>query len=433
MFRQTLIVFVLLAGVLAYAPTTNAQTTNVAQMVARMKEIAVEMQQLQTEFLSLANKLGASSGASSVLGAQTSVAAPVSSAPVFTQPLVFGETNDDIKKIQALLATDPEIYPYGVASGYFGPKTEEAIKNLQMRFGMDPVGVVGPSTTALLESYFNAYPSGNFPDGVLDTRPQVLGASTSNTETGVDALAQIAALQQQLSALKSQDDADEAEEEDEDRSSKHDEDDAYDAIEDAKAAIHDARDEIRKADDDGEDVDVADESYDEAREVYNEARDAFANKDWDEAVDLAEEAGDLADEAVDRIGDKAGKSANDIEDIFAYVGDDEAFIVVEYEDDDDDFTVDTEDEDDIIKEVADELDIDEEDVEDLITFYGKKVDSIDVEIDEDEGESYVVIEFEDGDDKTYTLDETDEDDIIEKLANKLDLPEKEVEKATDFN
>ena len=41
--------------------------------------------------------------------------------------------------------------------------------------------------------------------------------------------------------------------------------------------------------------------------------------------------------------------------------------------------------------------------------------------------------FEDGDDKTYTLSETDEDEIIEKLASKLDLPEKEVERATDFD
>ena len=449
MFKKMLNTFVLVALVFLSAPAANAETSSTLEVVARMKEIAVEMQKLQAEFTTLAAQLSAGAGSASVLGAQTSVPGNV-----FTKSLVYGETNDDIKKVQRLLATDSDIYPYCVASGFFGPKTEEAIRNLQTRFGLDPVGVIGPATTALLEGYFKQYPDGNFPDGVLATKPRVLGASTNGT--GVDVSGQIAVLQQQLSSLtggsntsssnpaksieaefdfgetvinvkfndgrKSMRIVTETENKDEvvayvvkktdltesqvraliefedtsSTSSDADEGDAEDALADADDALADARDEIRDAADDDEDTDWAEEAYDEARDLYRDAEDAFDEEDWDEAVDLAREAEELAEEAIDRIGDKKGKSSGDIEDIFAYIGDGETEVYVAYDDDDEEFTVQTDSESKIIREIADELDLDKDEVEDLITLYGKKVDYIEVEIDTHEGRSYAHIEFEDG-------------------------------------
>lgn len=490
MFTHTKRMFAIGAFMLLTAVPAEAQTANVSDMVARMNAIIEEMQTLQTEFASLA---------ASLQGQPTPAPTPqvqgVSTAAVFSKSLVFGETNDDIKNIQTLLATDPEIYDHPHVTGFFGPKTEEAIKNLQTRFGLDPVGVIGPATKALLEGYFRAYPSGNYPDGVLSTKPpSVLGAVAS---TNGDSATTLTALQSQLSTLRSGssatgnpadtvsvrfDDGEAwvtieyndgtptmrivADSEDEDdivdfvvgrtkltsaqvlalisytnepgsdsskrSSSKSNEDDAEDALDEADEKLDEARDEINEADEDGDDVDWADKTYDEAKDLYRDSKLAFKDEDWNEAVNLAEEAEELANDAIDRIGKKEGSGSNEVDEIVAYIGDDEALIEVEFEDgDSDDFTVKTDEEEEIIEEVADELDIDEDEVEDLIEFRGKKVDRIEVEIDDDE--SFAYIEFEDGSDKTYSISETDEDEIIEALAKKLDLTEREVKRVTTFD
>jgi len=57
-----------------------------------------------------------------------------------------GMTGDDVKLLQEFLATDPDIYPEGLISGYFGPMTERAVKKLQKRMCLDQVGNVGPQT-----------------------------------------------------------------------------------------------------------------------------------------------------------------------------------------------------------------------------------------------------------------------------------------------
>lgn len=496
MFTRTLLSFAFAAVLLSAAPTANAQSADVSAMLARMQVIMSEMTKLQEEFKSLSAQLQSSTAAPTptVLGAQTSVGSSCEND--YLEGIEFGATNDNIKRLQRLLATDPEIYPYGVASGYFGSKTEEALMNLQERFGHNRAGVVGPATSDLLSGWYCAYPDENYPDGVLSTKaPTVLGVSTSGGSTN-----QLAALQAQLSTLTSNssggtasnatnpfasitaefdrgetwiaikfndgrkamqfvadsDDEDEVvdyilsrvtgttaaqveavidyDEREIRRSSKNDADegDAEDALDAADDAIDDARDEIKEADEDGDDIDWADETYDEARDLYKDAEDAFEKEDWDEAVDLAEEAEELAEEAIDRIGKKEKKGGGDVDEIIAYVGDDEAEIEVEFEDgDDDSFTVNTEEEDEIIEEVADELGIDEDEVEDIIEFRGKKVESIEVEIDDDD--SFVSIEFEDGSEKNYSIDETDEDEIIETLSKRLKLTEKEVKRAIKFD
>ncbi len=182
--------------VIGFTPfPASAQTPDLSDALARMNSIISEMEKLRAEFTALTSSVSQTSNTPTptVLGIQTS--------SVFTESLEYGETNNDIKKIQQLLATDPEIYPYGVASGFFGPKTEEAINNLQVRNGWDPVGIVGPATKVLLEGYFKAYPDGNYPDGVLDSKPpvtatpQVQGASTDVSAQLAEALQSLAEVQ----------------------------------------------------------------------------------------------------------------------------------------------------------------------------------------------------------------------------------------------
>lgn len=479
--------------VLTVPVLTHAQSISMTQAVARMNEIIAEMERLRDEFRQLSSSVGQTTPTPSVLGAQTS------SGPVFTLPLVFGETNDDIKRIQKLLATDSEIYPYGVASGFFGPKTEEAIKNLQARQGWETPGVVGPSTKELLEAYFKAYPDENWPTDVLKSKPpapKVLGASTNSTSQqladAMQALRDAQAKQTNTSSsgnpaetieaeldrgeakvkisykngnkntiLVSGDDEDEVIESiaartvlteaqvrevidfDGDSSSSRsdgDEGDAEDAIDDADEAIDDADDEIEEADEDGEDVDWAEDTLDKAKDKLKDAEDAYEDEDWDEAIELAEEAEELAKEAEDRIGeeeddeDTSSKGDKDeIEEIIAYVDEDESEIRVKYEDDDDyEFEIEEDKEDEIIEEVADELNLDEDEVEDLIEFRYGDIDSIDVLIDKEEEEARVTVDFESGVTLRFTVNETDEDEIIEAIAKRLDEDEDDIEDAAKF-
>jgi tetratricopeptide (TPR) repeat protein len=471
--KLSILVFVAALSFTAFAPPIQA--ANLADSLKRVDALIMEMQALRTEFASLL----AAAGTPAVVATPTVLGAVSES--TLGDDVAFGSTNEDIKKIQTLLATDVSIYPYGVASGFFGPKTQDAIRSFQARFNLDTVGVVGPSTRALLEVFFAAYPEGNYPDGVLSKpAPVVLGASTTvvpavvpvqtqvttNTLKSIsisedddeyivksfkangtrnrdlilypedgDALVEMIAekLSVSESEVRSLVDSDDLEFGTKRSSSRADKGDAEDALDDADAAIDDARDEIKEADDDGDDIDEADDLYDEARDVYKEAENAFDDKDYAEAVDLAEEAQKLAEDAVDELGGGASNS-DDIDSIVAEVLDGKAKVVVEYDNGDDErFTVQEDDTDKIIAEIADELDISENDVEDLVEFEYGAIDKITTTVSDLDGVIRIRVYFESGVDAKFTFEEGErEDDIIEEIAKELNLRERDIESKIDF-
>lgn len=124
--------------------------------------------------------------------------------------------------------------------------------------------------------------------------------------------------------------------------------------------------------------------------------------------------------------------------------DNEAEATVRYDDGDrDTFDYDTDDKDEIIENLADDLDIDEDEVEDLVDFkyVGDNnsngdiddIDSIDVDFRNDN--AYVRVEWEDGDVDSYVyydVDE-DEDEVIERLSDDLDIDEDDLEDFIDWN
>ncbi|MDE1941346.1 MAG: peptidoglycan-binding protein, partial [Patescibacteria group bacterium] len=59
-----------------------------------------------------------------------------------------GRSDPDVLALQKRLSADG--FFNGPLSGYFGPVTKSAVKAYQRANGLDPVGVVGPSTRALL-------------------------------------------------------------------------------------------------------------------------------------------------------------------------------------------------------------------------------------------------------------------------------------------
>lgn len=108
-----------------------------------------------------------------VFGAAVPVPAPVIPAPVVAQPspvamavspvfnsdLQKGARNDDVKRLQELLAKDSSIYPDGTTSGFYGTLTEQAVKKFQAKYGLPQAGRVGPATRAKLQEVFQIMPA----------------------------------------------------------------------------------------------------------------------------------------------------------------------------------------------------------------------------------------------------------------------------------
>jgi len=68
--------------------------------------------------------------------------------------VAIGSRSDEVKAIQEILKSDPEIYPEGYVTGYFGSLTEKAIKKLQKRCGLPETGIVDEATEKCLFPVF---------------------------------------------------------------------------------------------------------------------------------------------------------------------------------------------------------------------------------------------------------------------------------------
>ena len=338
-YQLVTLFFLTFVSIFAFVPKASAST--ITDSLARMDAIIKEMTALRAEFASLTSAVSTApttQPAGVVLG--------TTAESFFTQSLEVGATNSDIKKIQKLLATDKEIYPYGVSSGFFGPKTEDGIKNFQIRFGLKPVGIVGPATKALLEVFFAAYPDDIYPADVLKKKPTVLGASVSIPQAptvpvripsvSTNAASKITAYLEDgeadvrityktgetkillikgknktdvingivgrtslvssdiLSIIKFTDGGTSA--------SSVDEGDADDAINVADNAIDDVQNDIDDADSDV-DTNDAQDTLDKASDLLDEANNSFDDEDYEEAKKLAEDAQDKADDAASDLSD----------------------------------------------------------------------------------------------------------------------------------
>lgn len=83
--------------------------------------------------------------------------------------LRIGMSGEDVELLQEVLATDPEIYPEGLVTGYFGSLTRNAVKRFQKIAGLEQVGQVGPKTLSKVNELLveGAGKSGKVPPGLL--------------------------------------------------------------------------------------------------------------------------------------------------------------------------------------------------------------------------------------------------------------------------
>ncbi len=92
-----------------------------------------------------------------------------SSVPYGGQPLQFGSESESVRLLQEYLnyiaANDPRI-PSVTPTGYFGPRTEEAVIAFQNTFGIEPTGIVAATTwNAITDLYEDLYQGNRLGEG----------------------------------------------------------------------------------------------------------------------------------------------------------------------------------------------------------------------------------------------------------------------------
>jgi len=62
--------------------------------------------------------------------------------------LRMGSRSEGVRAMQAFLASNGDMYPTGMVTGYFGPLTHSAVVQFQLSYGLTPDGIAGPRTQA---------------------------------------------------------------------------------------------------------------------------------------------------------------------------------------------------------------------------------------------------------------------------------------------
>lgn len=148
-----------------FAPSVSGAETDIAGLNRQIESLTAIVEALKTE-----------------IGARDQAPLPVvpqSSSPafVFSRSLMLGISGKDVSELQTFLAKDSILYPEGLITGYFGPLTEQAVKNLQARHGIEAIGIVGPKTRALIHSLLSSSTSGAPSQSVIPAAPPLLRES----------------------------------------------------------------------------------------------------------------------------------------------------------------------------------------------------------------------------------------------------------------
>lgn len=137
------------AFVFAQTATSTASTSSLSSLINQLQE---QIRSLQTQVAELKSQLET-----------------VKTELKFTKALQRGASGEEVKALQEFLKKFPDIYPEGLVTGYYGALTEQAVKRLQEKQGLEPVGTLGPRTRAKLNELISegAGSSGLIPPGLL--------------------------------------------------------------------------------------------------------------------------------------------------------------------------------------------------------------------------------------------------------------------------
>ena len=117
-----------------------------------------------------------------------------------TKSLKLGSQNSEVKSLQQALAQDKTLYPEGLATGYYGPATRRAIIRFQKKYGIEPVGFIGPLTRKKLNEIYGTPTSAS----VGGTPAVSVGGTTPSATSGQAKTQQIQAIQTLINQLLEQ-------------------------------------------------------------------------------------------------------------------------------------------------------------------------------------------------------------------------------------
>lgn len=162
--------------------TVQAQDGDGASTLEQLQE---QVQQLQEQVAELRERLR--SRGSNVQSADTVEPVERDNPPVMieqdfdAEEMEVGDRGERVRELQRLLAEDESIYPEGLATGYYGNLTAQAVARLQQRIGIPDDGEFNDETMSRIRDLIEngAGNSGITPPGLL-TAPgiqRLLGAS----------------------------------------------------------------------------------------------------------------------------------------------------------------------------------------------------------------------------------------------------------------
>lgn len=257
----TLALALLLSGTPAQAETTTTTSGDTSSMMELIKSLMKQIEDLQKQLATMRGEI-----------------------KELRSDLREGVENDDVRKVQELLATDPTIYPKGKVTGYYGPLTKEAVMAFQKRHGLPETGVVDEATKKLIQDYLKKKTDGKIAPGWLkapglgkkiDDKKWYGDKDKDDDDDNVKATSTIKAhadgmIDAANSVIEDLEDKIEAAEEEDDLT-----DEEEDNIEDAKEDLTRAKAELEDAEDYFEDEEYQ-KAYDEA---YKAKKSAYAGID----------------------------------------------------------------------------------------------------------------------------------------------------------
>lgn len=143
--------------------TTSTSTVSVQELIQTMQqqiaELKAQIEALTVQLVSLRK----------AKGEVKETVKEIKTTLKMTRRLWREMSGEDVELLQEILATDPDVYPEALITGYFGPLTERAVKKFQKISGIEQVGVVGPKTLARINELLEegAGQSGKVPPGLL--------------------------------------------------------------------------------------------------------------------------------------------------------------------------------------------------------------------------------------------------------------------------
>jgi len=174
---------------------TDGSATSTSALIDQLKQ---QIANLNTQIIQLQNQLNVIKEAEKQIK-ETSL-------QLKTQ-LKEGMSGEDVKLLQEFLASDPEIYPEGKITGYFGSLTKKAIQKFQKKACISSVGNVGPQTIRRINELLSegAGKSGHIPAGLLRAsglQKKLCGTSTSTPDTIAPVISAVSATEISTSTAK---------------------------------------------------------------------------------------------------------------------------------------------------------------------------------------------------------------------------------------